>query len=381
MLQFGHDYGGICKPDSMFATYPGEKPQRILSREERPRSKPVTDGTHENPLKGPGLREIFEEGNTDHCFTNFLMVGGSTENDPFSALPFEILKLIVAELTLEDILRLNQASKVYANFVLSDAFWHSRFRRGGEFEHVSEYMEYESQCKGRWRSICLRVNELQSHPAMLNRKRIVKLAWELLDLVDRQGKLSCSMLDSPPSLLGYLESGTPTDPQKWVTASRSLLPRHEYFDHGTRCLYKLTVDVPSDIASVFISTIDVFGLLYISGIRFEQKSGASTEVEYIHLKGESLVTWADSRPACVIGFQLAQDPRGIRGIAIESATGGLSNWVGEYDGIPRRRLVLHRSKRDGSNGVALLQGGFDVISFYPMNGISANVFRRHLVNR
>lgn len=375
VLLFGHDYGGICKPDSMFATYPGEKPQRILSREERPRSKPVTDGTHENPLKVPGLREIFEEGNTDHYFPNFLMVGGSTENDPFSALPFEILKLIVAELTLEDILQLKQASKVYANLVLSDAFWHSRFRRGGEFEHMFEYMEYESQCKGRWRSICLRVNELQSHPSMLNRKRIVKLAWELLDLVDRQGKLSCSMLDSPPSLLGYLESGIPTDPQKWVTASRSLLPRHEYFDHGTRCLYKLTVDVPSDIASVFISTIDVFGLLYISGIRFEQKSGVSTEVGYIHLKSEALVTWADSRPACVIGFQLAQDSRGIRGIAIESATGGLSNWVGEYDGIPRRRLVPHRSKRDGSNGVALLQGGFDVISFYPMNGISANVFR------
>ncbi|KFZ06723.1 hypothetical protein V501_07174 [Pseudogymnoascus sp. VKM F-4519 (FW-2642)] len=369
VLLFGHDYGGICEPDSMFATYPGEKPQRMLHRKEPPSSEPVINVTHENPLRVPGLREIFERGSADHCFTNFLIVGESTESDPFSALPSEILELIAAELTLEDISQLKEASRVYANLVLSDIFWHSRFRRGGEFEHVFESMEYGSQCKGRWRSICLRAKELelQSHPAMLNRKRIVKLAWELLDLVDRQGKLSCSMLDSPPSLLGHLESSAPIDPLKWVTASRSLLPRNEHFDHGTRCLYKLTVDVPSDIASVFISTINVFGLLYISGIRFEQKSGASTEVGYIHLKSEALVIWADSRPACIIGFQLAQDPRGIRGIAIESATGGLSNWVGEYDGIPRRRLIPHRSKRDGSNRVALLQGGFDALKLVTLS--------------
>ncbi|OBT90787.1 hypothetical protein VE02_00607 [Pseudogymnoascus sp. 03VT05] len=222
----------------------------------------------ENPLEVPGLRLIFEKGSTDYAdnyFTNVLKVGGSTENDPFSALPFEILELIVTELTLEDVSQLKQASQIYANLVLPDTFWHSQFRRGGEFEHVFESMEYGSQ------------------------------------------------------------------------------------------------------SSVFISTIDVFGLLYISGIRFEQKSGASTEVGYIHMKSEALVTWADSRPACVVGLQLAQDPRGIRGIAIESATGGLSNWVGEYDGIPRRRLVPHRTKREDSNGVALLQGGFDVILFYPMN--------------
>lgn len=63
------------------------------------------DETHENPLEVPGLQLIFEEGYNDypdHCFTNFLIVGGSTENDPFTTLPFEILELIVAELTLED---------------------------------------------------------------------------------------------------------------------------------------------------------------------------------------------------------------------------------------------------------------------------------------
>lgn len=133
--------------------------------------------------------------------------------------------------------------------------------------------------------------------------------------------------------------------------------------------------MPYDVTSISISTIDVFGLLYISGIRFEQKSGPSTEVGYIHVESELLVTWTDSKLDCVTGFQLAQDPRGIRGIAIESAAGVLSNWVGEYDGIPRRRLIPHGSKPDGSYGIVLIQGGFDVMSFYPLDSISSDIFR------
>lgn len=201
VLLFGHDYGGICEPDSMFATYLGEKPQRMLHKEKPLSFEPVMDETHENPLEVPGLRLIFEEGHNDypdHCFTNFLMVGGSTENDPFSTLPFEILELIVAELTLEDVSLLKQASQIYANLVLPDTFWRSQFRRGGELEHVFESMEYGSQCKGRWRTIFLRTKELQNNPKMRNRKRVVTLAWALLDLVGRRGQISCSMLNSPP---------------------------------------------------------------------------------------------------------------------------------------------------------------------------------------
>ncbi|KFY84801.1 hypothetical protein V500_08978 [Pseudogymnoascus sp. VKM F-4518 (FW-2643)] len=230
-----------------------------MLHKEKPLSfEPVMDETHENPLEVPGLRLIFEEGHNDRagpCFTNFLMVGGGTENDPFSTLPFEILELIIAELTLEDVSLLKQASQVYANLVLPDTFWRSQFRRGSEFEHVFESMEYGSQCKGRWRSIFLGTKELQNNPKLRNRKRVVTLAWDLLDLVERRGQISCSMLDSPPSLLGLLESTAPLDPLKWATASRSLLPPHEHFNHGTRCLYRLTIGVPSDITSVFISTI------------------------------------------------------------------------------------------------------------------------------
>lgn len=347
----------------------------MLYREQPLSHEPVMNEAHEHPLEIPGLREIFEGDYADHCFANFLMVGGSTENDPFSPLPLEILELIVAELTLEDVSQLKQASQVYSNLVLPDTFWHSRFRRGGEFEHVFESMECGPQCKGRWKSICLRAKELQNHPGMLNRKRIVKLAWDLLDLVDSRGKISCSMLDSSPLLLGLWEPSAPLHLLKWVTPSRSLVSRDENFDHGTRCLYRLTVAVPYDVTSIFISTIDVFGLLYISGIRFEQKSGPSTEVGYIHVESELLVTWTDSKLDCVPGFQLAQDPRGIRGIAIESAAGVLSNWVGENDGIPKRRLIPHRSKPDGSYGIVLIQGGFDVMSFYPLDSISSDIFR------
>lgn len=378
MLLFGHDYGGICEPDSMFAIYPGEKPQRILHKEKPLSFEPVFDERHFNPLKIHDVGLIFEEEDADyaeHYSTNFLMMGGSTDNDPFSALPFEILELIVVKLTLEDVSHLKLASQIYAKLGLPDTFWHSRFRRGGEFEYLFESMKFGLQCKGRWRSVFLKARELQDHPQMRCRKRVVTLAWALLDLVDRRGRISCSTLDSPPSLLGLLESTAPLDPLKWVTASRSLLPPDVNYDHGTRCLYRLTVGVPSKATFIFISTIDIFGLLYISGMRFEQQNGESTYVGYIHPQSEGLITWADPRPVCITGFQLAHDPRGIRGVAIESAAGGLSNWVGEYVGIPRRRLVPRGSKQDQSYEIALLQGGFDVISIYPLNGIPSDDFR------
>ncbi|KFY49978.1 hypothetical protein V496_09679 [Pseudogymnoascus sp. VKM F-4515 (FW-2607)] len=370
VLLFGHDYGGICEPDSMFAIYPGEKPQRILHKEKPLGFEPVLDERHFNPLKIHHVMSIFEEEHTEYaeqCSTNFLMMGGSTDNDPFSALPFEILELIVVKLTLEDVSQLKLASQIYAKLVLPDIFWHSRFRRGGEFEYLFESMKFGLQCKGRSRSVFLKAKELQDHPQMRSRKRVVTLAWALLELVDRRGRISCSTLDSPPSLLGLLESTAPLDPQKWVTASRSLLPPDVNFDHGTRCLYRLTVGVPSKGTSIFISTIEIFGLLYISGTRFEQQNGESTYVGYIHSQNETLITWADPRPVCITGFQLAQDPRGIRGIAIESAAGVLSNWVGEYVGIPRRRLVPRGSKRDQSYEIALLQGGFDALKLVSLS--------------
>ncbi|KFY42650.1 hypothetical protein V494_02310 [Pseudogymnoascus sp. VKM F-4513 (FW-928)] len=366
LLLFGHDYGGICKPDlepdALLGAYPGENPQTMCHKEDPLSHGLIMDETTEHPLDIYGLRLIFEAGCTDdgdHCFTNYLTDERGTQNDPFAALPFEILIPIAIELKSKDILQLKQASRIYANLVLSDDFWHSRFQRGGEFEHVFESKEYGSICQGRWRSVFFKAKDLQKLPEMRNRKRTVTLAQGLLDLVDRRGQISCSMLDYPPPLLGLLESTACLDPQKWVTASRNLLPPNERFDHGTRCLYKLTIRVPSDITSVFVSTIDVFGLLYISGLRFEKNNGESRYVGYIHLDSEALVTWDDPRSVRVTGFQLAQDQRGIRGIAVESAAGGLSNWLGEYDGIPRRRLVPHGSERDGSHGVVLLQGGFD----------------------
>ncbi|OBT70246.1 hypothetical protein VE03_00229 [Pseudogymnoascus sp. 23342-1-I1] len=335
----------------MFATYPGEKPQWILRKEKPPSLELVLDEAHLNPLDIRNVRLIFEENHTDyadHRSTNFLMMGGSTENDPFSVLPFEILELIVVNLAVEDISQLKQASQIYAKLNLPDAFWHSRFRRGGEFEYLFESMEYEAQCKGRWRLVFLMAKKFQDRPQVRSRKRVVALAWALLDLVDRRGRISCGALDSPPSLLRLLKSTAPLDPLKWVTASRSLLPPDVNFDHGSRCLYRLTIGIPSKTTSIFISTINIFGLRYISGLRFEQESGESTYVGYIHSPSEARIIWADSRPACITGFQLAQDPRGIRGIAIESAAGGLSNWVGDYE-------------------IALLQGGFDALKLVTLS--------------
>lgn len=160
MVLFGNDYGGICETDRWRAEYPWDKSYWMRYKKRKPLGQ---EPVMENPLTVPNIQQMLEEGyinHIDHSVTNFIVAGGSTQNDPFSALPFEILDLILVKLTLVDISQLRQASRECAGHVMSDAFWHSRFRRGGEFEHLFEFIKNESLCKGRWKSIFFKVKEL-----------------------------------------------------------------------------------------------------------------------------------------------------------------------------------------------------------------------------
>jgi hypothetical protein len=104
--------------------------------------------------------------------------------------------------------------------------------------------------------------------------------------------------------------------------------------------------------AIFASTIDLFGRVYISGLRIVD----SFLLGYIHHKSEQLISQIDAqRP--FTGFCLARDQRGVRGIAMIFTDECMSPWVGEHYEIPKRRLL---TQNVGLKPVDALKGGFDV---------------------
>ena len=147
------------------------------------------------------------------------------------------------------------------------------------------------------------------------------------------------------------------DDIRWVTASRALKPLVESFTVGSRVFHERTAAVPDGANALFVSTVDIHGRRYVSGIRIQQKSGKSVSLGYQHPQDEALLVHCNDNLLGIVGFCLAQDQRGIRGLSVMLDKDTLSDWFGEHQGIPKRRLV---TSSDGQDLVKFLKGGFDV---------------------
>lgn len=378
ILSFGHDYGGSLK--HLDGLFDGEEAQ--LVRRER-----TTDETTKSNLYSiPELCQLFENDCSIHdegqsgtvSLVQEPEAGAVWSNgwssDPFNSLPIEVLIQILTELGSMDVLHLKQASRIYTKLALPDVFWRSRFLPGREFEYLfSEAMQYSSRASGRWKSIFLGARELRTLPEMKNREQIWKLASSLEDLLGLMGNISCS--GSP--CRSYFEPNAAPDTFCWTTASRGLKSYRDSFTACSRFLRERILNQILGAQTVFVSSIEIFGLVYISGIRFDLGGECSSSIGYIHPRHETAICWESKGPGApsIAGFYLAQDLRGVRGLAVLSNTGTLSGWIGEHDGIPKRRLVLGRCSHSIGGPVKMLKGGFDVGCFISPRALLTNLSR------
>jgi hypothetical protein len=140
IVNFGHDYGGSLKCLDGF--FDGEEAQ-LVHREG------IADETARSNLYGiPKLRPLFENDysihDEDQSGTVSLAQGTETgavsgsawSTDPFNWLPIEVLIQILTKLGSMDVIHLKQACRIYAELVLPDVFWRSRFLPGREFEYL-----------------------------------------------------------------------------------------------------------------------------------------------------------------------------------------------------------------------------------------------------
>lgn len=299
--------------------------------------------TRLDPLDVPALRRFFTSGALFHAENAQPVARQQTcpvEADPFAVLPEETLTVVFEELCSTDVVHLRQASRVCANTLLRDSFWKTRFLPGREFDYIFEARGHVSVA-GRWKSLYLLASVIQESPDVVNRRRVWGLANSLRGLLDEASETR--LLGNPARSGGQERDG-------WVTASRALCPPEKHFMHGARALRTRRVSVPRE-ASVWFSRVNIHGTWYISGIQFEEEDGEEWGLGYV-----STPAVASAEPIDVAGFHLALDERGVRGAAVVSSTGEVSKWIGNHEGIPKRRLVLGAEQ----GAVRCIEGGFDV---------------------
>lgn len=336
-VNFGHDYGGVARYSAL-----GEL-GRVPSGEDRPLiGGPAYLYPKLDPLDLPAVRHFLGNATPFHAEPQSARPHKCpTDADVFALLPEETLGLLFEALSSTSVACLRRASRVCANTPLRDSFWRTRFLPGREFEYVFEATARRNSAAiaGRWRSLCLLARVNQDNPDAVNRRRVWGLACSLRRVLYTAGNV----------YLRGLHAGAVTC--DWVTASRDLHRLDQTFGGGSRALWERTIAVPQG-ASVFPSCVVIFGTRYISGLRLVCENGEESDLGYIH-DNVSLLSKARVE---IAGFNLAQDARGNRGVSVLSSTGDLSDWDGDSENIPKRRLVLAPS--DGP--IRYLKGGFDV---------------------
>jgi hypothetical protein len=295
------------------------------------------------------------------------------QEDVFHQLPVEIRHVILESLDLTSALALRQASLSFANLGFSDQFWKSRFFPGRDLGHIFEIEPYLSSAGGQWSSIYQLVKPYAEQAWAERRSLIMSLASSMRDLVRKAGRTHCAGASADGSL------GPATS---WVAAGGFmggsstpeifLLPG-EGFRRSPVSLYQRFSRLPARTVTLFVSTVDLYGCQYVSGIRAQTVVGdeiSAFALGYQHPESEVLLFDSQRHGFGILGFCLAIDGDGIRGLSVITRAGELSAWAGDHAGLPRRRLVPSSS---GMDAVEALKGDFDVsVPFFWDNPDASN---------
>ena len=342
LVNSGHDYGS----DAHYQRFVGTVP---VGRERKLVQGPVPEHQIFDPLELFGLRRFLEEepdNGRSSFYTGARKYRVVTGFGPFSGLPTEVLQYTLQYLATEDVLRLSQSSRACANVPLDQSFWMSRFLPGREFEPIFEARQKQNavQLRERWHSLYLLVKTLRKSKRFKNRERVFRLASSLRAIVEQVASTNlCGDADTLQLL-------------HWIDAHTTLKSYDTSLSDGSRVFNYRGLAVLQGCRQLFVSLVDVYGWHYVAGIRF----GASV-LGYRHASSEISITVHGQ----FVGFYLAQDERGLRGLAVIPASGAMSEWAGGHNGVPIRRLVPGPTTT-AHGTIRHMKCGFDVSSHsYP----------------
>lgn len=364
LLDWGHSYGGAAlRLSDGFSTFHTHLESRLLE-------EPVSSGFRFDPMSIPGICRLLEtlappsrQERADLTMPRNPRTR-TAGNDLFNSLPTEILCKIIIDLRSKDVHALRLASRACANVWLPEAFWASRFLKGGEYHHIFEAQHINLKS---WEQLHFTVRMIsQICPNLKNRKRIWELATRLQDQLADMSRVPC--MGRP--LHGYFERADERDKLPWLTASRGLRGPKEPFQDGCRALRsrKVHIQTHSKVTNVFVSFFRLLGREFVCGLRFEQKNGHDISLGYIRADREVPITFPASQP-CESAFtiselHLALHLEGVMAISVLTDNGASSSWVGDHEDNPKWCLA------DVRGTISTLKGEFDVsfpFSFHPLS--------------
>ncbi|KAJ4247771.1 hypothetical protein NW762_012980 [Fusarium torreyae] len=305
-------------------------------------------GTPPNPLRLTDLTVSMSGSETNYPAQKYYLWGPfrrsktmpSNGEDPFSKLPDELLHGVLMHLNSVDTRALKISSPVCDSIVLSSQFWRSRFWPGRDFPHYFD-VDDKALSLEKWRNLWLVVRKLDGMRFMSDRKRVYKQSDKLRQLIMQRisAPVCCGM---PVESFSEPEAAKPG--REWIKASAKLCKPKDWFKASARALWKRDAPIPPSFTLIHVSWLIVNGKKYISGIRIGQDGAPETKLGYVRSSQETLIGWEGYSGHCgqedVIGFDLAIDESGIRGLAVLSSSKGISKWVGDTLDIPKSRLLL-----------------------------------------
>lgn len=366
IMEFGHNYGNLWGYFVLGVNLGiDERPKRCVTRWD-PKGIYWTQMEWHNPWTLPIIDSFFMHEHIDATYDNTLMRQEDPmiipdqqqqHDDIFSCLPAEVYTNVIQHLSLQCVFRLRQASRTCYNFGLEELFWKSRFKPENEtgFIFNDDFRKHTFHDKnGRnWKAMCKYVRLVRHDPALKNRNRIWKLALDLrmlLDRIEEAGPCAGTAIQS------HFESNAEFDRYAWITANNSFPPINDSYTAGINPLFHRLVKMPSGAVDVYASMLELSGNTYITGLRFKTEAGIEVTIGYNIAKSEHLIS---TERIHVAGFLVVADQETICGLAVISASGSVSDWIGIHENHPKRRLVLDSSPTTPT-AIKYLKGGFDV---------------------
>lgn len=267
--------------------------------------------------------------------------------DRLCSLPLEILLSVLQLLPSHDVLSAKLASRSFAEVNLPNSFWKTRFSPGYEFDFIFDTTYNQKRADPmNWKLLYTLVKSLLKRPEVINRRRVWKLATVLRSLTDRAEALA----RRGESLCSIFEPMAATDERQWL-AMKTAKPWAIRGMAGYQAMFNRLTAVPNTILKGYVTTVDVYGKQYISGVRLQGKGSQSYELGYVSACSEIAISLSDFS---LRGLTIASDFSGVRGISFTSSSDD-SEWIGDHVLIPKQRLII-----ESESDVKFLKAGLDV---------------------
>ncbi|KAM0262856.1 hypothetical protein ACHAPA_009090 [Fusarium lateritium] len=279
--------------------------------------------------------------------------------DPFDKLPEELICQIMSYINSTDVVNLKVSSASCNLVELSGHFWRTRFWPGRDFPYCFEGNEKIKDLK-QWQYVWRCVRNMDS-TCLANRRRLYLLSDQLRLLMEQRAVPLAgneSEVEASSDLIIHKLGSN------WVEAPFVLCDSDTKFTRGSKGLWDRDISIAEGFTSIHVSWANLNDGKYVSGFRIAQGHTREVEVGYIRPNCETEAVWTEKTDEsghdnddCIVGFELAVNVSGIRGIAIISAFKGVSTWLGHPEGFPRQRLVLDRDWTPVSN----IRASFDAL--------------------